>query len=78
MLAVLSLKRIMDTTTLTSTGERKPVEGKCLICFNDFKANQETKTTWCQECGSNFHGACFKKCEATMHASQDVVSCLYW
>ena len=46
MLAALSLKRTLDTTTLPSTGERKPVEGECLICFHDFETEQET--TWCR------------------------------
>lgn len=76
MLAVLSLKRNLDTTTLTSAGERKPVDGKCPICFHGFETDQ--KTTWCQSCGSNFHKACFKTWEAAMHTSHTVVSCLYW
>ncbi|KAJ5529987.1 hypothetical protein N7527_003380 [Penicillium freii] len=75
VLATLSLKRKLNTTALTSAGDRKPVEGGCPICFNDFKPNQ--KTTWCQECGSNFHQACFEKWGATMQASDDVVRCLY-
>ncbi|KAJ5426732.1 hypothetical protein N7465_001802 [Penicillium sp. CMV-2018d] len=75
MLATLSLKRKLNTTALTSAGDRKPVEGECPICFNDFKPNQ--KTTWCQECGSNFHQACFEKWGATMQASDDDVRCLY-
>ncbi|KAJ5790439.1 uncharacterized protein N7518_007450 [Penicillium psychrosexuale] len=76
MLAALFLKRTLATTTLTSTGERKPVGGECLICFHDFEPNQQT--TWCQTCGSNFHEACFKKWEATLQASQDDTCCLYW
>jgi rRNA maturation endonuclease Nob1 len=76
MLAVLSLKRNLDRTTLTTAGERKPVEGKCPICFHGFETSQ--KTTWCQSCGSNFHKACFKKWEAAMRTFYTVVSCLYW
>lgn len=76
MLAAFSLKRILDTTTLASTGERKPIEGGCPICFHDFETNK--KTTWCQSCGSNFHEACFKKWERTLNAYHDVVHCLYW
>ncbi|KGO68411.1 Zinc finger, RING-type [Penicillium italicum] len=76
MLAVLSMKRNLDTTTLTSTGERKPFEGECPICFQDFGTNK--KTTWCQSCGSNFHDACFKTWKTTMYVSNDVVHCLYW
>ncbi|KAJ5608322.1 hypothetical protein N7537_004941, partial [Penicillium hordei] len=75
MLATLSLKRKLNTTALTSTGDRKPIEGECPICFYDFKPNE--KTTWCQDCGSNFHQACFGKWEATMQASNDAVRCLY-
>ncbi|KAJ6179252.1 hypothetical protein N7519_009713 [Penicillium mononematosum] len=75
MLAVLSLKRNLDTTTLTSAGERKPVEGKCPICFHGFETDQ--KTTWCQTCGSNFHKACFKKWEAAMRTFHTVFCCLY-
>ncbi|KAK4867399.1 hypothetical protein LT330_000909 [Penicillium expansum] len=75
MLAAFSLKRILDTTTLASTGERKPIEGGCPICFHDFETNK--KTTWCQSCGSNFHEACFKKWERTLNAYHDVVHCLY-
>ncbi|CAG8891163.1 unnamed protein product [Penicillium egyptiacum] len=76
MLAVLSLKRTLDTTTLTSAGKRGPIEDECPICFHDFETDK--KTTWCQSCGSNFHKACFKKWEATMDASHTVVRCLYW
>ncbi|EKV19523.1 hypothetical protein PDIG_02520 [Penicillium digitatum PHI26] len=76
MLAALSLKRILDRTTLTTTGERKPIEGECPICFHDFE-NKEI-TTWRQLCGSNLHETCFKVWEATAHASHDIVRCLYW
>ncbi|KAJ5931432.1 hypothetical protein N7516_005921 [Penicillium verrucosum] len=75
MLATLSSKRKLDTTSLASTRDRKPVEGECPICFSDFKPNQ--KTTWCKDCGSNFHQACFEKWRAAMQASNDVVRCLY-
>ncbi|KAG0156792.1 hypothetical protein PDIDSM_3973 [Penicillium digitatum] len=75
MLAALSLKRILDRTTLTTTGERKPIEGECPICFHDFE-NKEI-TTWRQLCGSNLHETCFKVWEATAHASHDIVRCLY-
>ncbi|KAJ9482357.1 hypothetical protein VN97_g11073 [Penicillium thymicola] len=75
MLATLSSKRKLNTTSLASTGDRKPVEGECPICFSDFKPNQ--KTTWRQDCGSNFHQACFEKWGAAMQASDDVVRCLY-
>ncbi|KAJ5229688.1 hypothetical protein N7489_010396 [Penicillium chrysogenum] len=75
MLAVLSLKRNLDRTTLASAGERKPVEGQCPICFHGFETDQ--KTTWCQSCGSNFHRACFKKWEAAMRTFHTVVNCLH-
>ncbi|KAJ5704778.1 hypothetical protein N7536_000467 [Penicillium majusculum] len=75
MLATLSLKRKLDTTTPTTAGEKKPVDGECPICFNDFKPKQ--KTTWCQDCGSNFHQGCFEKWRAAIQTSDNAVRCLY-
>ncbi|CAI7634587.1 unnamed protein product [Penicillium crustosum] len=75
MLATLSMKRKLDTTNSTATGERKPVDGECPVCFNDFKPKQ--KATWCQDCGSNFHQGCFEKWRAAIQASDSVVCCLY-
>ncbi|KAF4766807.1 hypothetical protein HAV15_010273 [Penicillium sp. str.  len=75
MLATLFLKRKLDTTTPTNAGERKPVDGECPICFNDFKPKQ--KTTWCQDCRSNFHQGCLEKWRAAIQTSDNDVRCLY-
>ncbi|KAJ5150659.1 uncharacterized protein N7500_010848 [Penicillium coprophilum] len=75
MLSTSSLEDIEERSTLISASQRKPVEGKCPICFNDFKSNHGARS--CHSCNNNVHEACFKVWEATVHASQHVFSCLH-
>ena len=41
------------------TTERKPLEGDCRICLQEF--NSQDSTVWCRaKCGQNFHGGCLQ------------------
>ncbi|KAK0737366.1 hypothetical protein B0T21DRAFT_364984 [Apiosordaria backusii] len=45
-----------------SDGKRKPVEGDCPICFEEFSANEKNneEIVWCKAaCGQNIHKQCF-------------------
>ncbi|KAJ5502122.1 hypothetical protein N7463_004996 [Penicillium fimorum] len=75
MLSASSLENIEDRSTIISASQRKPVDGECPICFNDFRASQER--TSCHLCGNDVHVACFESWEATIRASKDVVCCIY-
>ncbi|KAJ5373457.1 hypothetical protein N7517_005463 [Penicillium concentricum] len=50
MLTASSLENIEDSSTLISASQRKPIEGECPVCFNDFKTNQVKKA--CHSCGN--------------------------
>lgn len=48
-------------------GNRKPVEGECPICAEDFEPeNKREEVVYCKAaCGNNVHKACFKQWAAT-------------
>jgi hypothetical protein len=40
-------------------GKRKPIEGECPICYQDYEA-QKNELVWCKAaCGQNMHKSCF-------------------
>src|SRR5437016_2960298 len=40
-------------------GKRKPIEGECPICYQDYDA-QNNELVWCKAaCGQNMHKSCF-------------------
>jgi len=47
-------------------GNRKPVEGECPICCNDFEPGSSETIVYCKAaCGNNIHGGCFAQWAAT-------------
>ncbi|CAI7563980.1 unnamed protein product [Penicillium glandicola] len=75
MVAGSSSKQFAGMTNLAAAEKKKPVEGKCLICFND--SDTKKGTMCCHECSNNVHVDCFEKWKAIMHASKEVVCCFY-
>lgn len=56
-------------------GKRRPIEGDCPICCEDFKPGSE-EIVYCKAaCGNNIHKACFEQWAATKGAT--TVTCPY-
>ena len=54
--------------------ERKPLEGDCRICLQDFKS--QDSTVWCRAiCGQNFHGGCM---QTWLSQRPSDPSCPFW
>ncbi|KAF2170441.1 hypothetical protein M409DRAFT_51482 [Zasmidium cellare ATCC 36951] len=58
-------------------GNRKPIEGECPICSDDFEPyNAKEKVVYCKaSCGNNIHKECFDRWAATRHGAR--VTCPY-
>ena len=47
-------------------GKRKPIEGECPICSEDFEPESKESIVYCKSaCGNNIHAQCFKMWAAT-------------
>lgn len=53
-------------------GRRKPLEGECPICAEDFEpANSREKVVYCKAaCGNNIHKSCFDRWAATKRGAR--------
>ncbi|KAK4197128.1 hypothetical protein QBC40DRAFT_342195 [Triangularia verruculosa] len=62
-------------------GKRKPIEGDCPICFEEFDtaANKKEEIVWCKAaCGQNIHKQCFDMWAATKRGQgRGEVTCPY-
>ncbi|KAL9115438.1 MAG: hypothetical protein Q9227_000759 [Pyrenula ochraceoflavens] len=57
-----------------SSGNRKPIEGECPICYMDFDPDNN-ELVWCKAaCGNNMHKSCFDQWKRT---SSGGVKCVY-
>ena len=68
----------IPTSTSTSNdtdGKRKPIEGECPICYQDYEP-ERNELVWCKAaCGQNMHKSCF---DHWMAAQQGVtVRCVF-
>jgi len=53
---------------------RKPLEGGCYICYEDFENPQDA--VWCRVCGQNLHVDCFRAWTAGKRFED--VTCAFW
>ena len=59
-----------------TSGNRKPIEGECPICVEDFDVERRESIVYCQaSCGNNIHKQCFEKWAATKRGGE--VTCPY-
>ncbi|CAG8661199.1 2277_t:CDS:2, partial [Diversispora eburnea] len=53
-----SVKQLKEQITFIKQHKRKPIDGKCPICYDPLNNNE--KLVWCQSgCGNNIHEDCF-------------------
>ena len=56
---------------------RRPIEGDCSICCEDFSGGDDT--TWCRaQCRQNFHSDCVNAWHAWQVVDASVKTCPYW
>ncbi|KAK0664495.1 hypothetical protein QBC41DRAFT_328638 [Cercophora samala] len=61
-------------------GKRKPIEGDCPICFEEFDTTKKEQIVWCRAaCGQNVHKQCFDMWAATKRGQgrRGEVTCPY-
>lgn len=59
----------------TESGNRKPTDGECPICYMDLNPNRN-KLVWCKsQCGHNLHKSCFDQWAASQRGQE--VRCVY-
>ncbi|KAI9593593.1 hypothetical protein BDF19DRAFT_447252 [Syncephalis fuscata] len=61
---------------LFPTVDRRPIEGDCPVCYEEFTEGDEKNTVWCQlVCGNNIHTECFNRWKSTQTYRD--VTCVY-
>jgi hypothetical protein len=61
------------SSTESSPGNRKPIEGDCPVCVMEFSAGEDI--VWCKAaCGNNIHKQCFEQWAASKPGQ---VKCVY-